>query len=128
MLLIKIWYLLFQYYGKFNVIKLLIKRGALVGVYEPLYIFFFLIFLAFIYIPVTGYTIYKFKFNVIGLLFVSLSIISYLLIGKYMIDSGYYADGNSSLFGYGFLELTLLAYPYIFIGLSVLLGKKGERV
>ncbi len=45
-----------------------------------------------------------------------------------MVDSGYYADEHSSLFGLGFLELTLLSYPYIFIGLSVLLGKKGERI
>ncbi|WP_186673808.1 hypothetical protein [Sporosarcina sp. BP05] len=98
------------------------------GVHEPLYIFLFLILLGLIYIPVFLYTIKKFKFNVIGLLFVFLSIVSYLLIGKYMVDSGNYADEHSSLFGLGFLELTLLSYPYIFIGLSVLLGKKGERI
>lgn len=97
------------------------------GVNEPLYIFFFLILLGLIYIPVTIYTIFKFKFNVIGLLLVILSISSYLLIGKSMFDAGNYADEHSSLFGIGFLELTLLSYPYIFIGLSVVLGKKGER-
>lgn len=59
----------------------------------------------------------------IGLLLVILSISSYLLIDKYMFD----ADEYSSLFGLGFLELTLLSYPYIFLGLSVVFGKKGER-
>lgn len=97
------------------------------GVFEPLYIFFFLILLSLIYILVTIYTICKFKFNVIGLLLVILSICSYLLIGKYIFDGGKYADEHSSLFGLGFLELTLLSYPYIFLGLSVILGKKGER-
>ncbi|MFC9541408.1 hypothetical protein ACFTQ7_16250 [Lysinibacillus sp. NPDC056959] len=97
------------------------------GVFEPLYIFFFLILLGLIYILVTIYTICKFKFNMIGLLLIILSISSYLLIGKYLVDAGNYADKHSSLFGLGFLELTLLSYPYIFLGLLVVLGKKGER-
>lgn len=97
-------------------------------IFEPLYIFYFLLLLGLIYVPVVLYTILKFKFSLLGLLFVILSVGSYLLLGKYMVDSGYYADERSStLFGLGFLELTLLSYPYIFIGLSVLLGKKGER-
>lgn len=79
------------------------------GVFEPLYIFFFLILLSLIYILVTIYTICKFKFNAIGLLLVTLSKSSYLLIGKYMFDVGNYADKHSPLFGVGFLELTLLA-------------------
>lgn len=64
----------------------------------------------------------------IGLLFIVLSIASYLLIGNYMVESGTYADENISLLGLGFLELTLLSYPHIFIGLSVILGKTGERI
>ncbi len=44
-----------------------------------------------------------------------------------MVDSAYYADEHSSLFGLGFLELTLLSYPYIFIGLSVLLKESVFR-
>lgn len=45
-----------------------------------------------------------------------------------MAGSGYYADEHATrLFGqFGFLELILLSYAYIFIGLSVVLGKKGE--
>lgn len=78
-----------------------------------------------IYILVTIYT--TCKFNVIELLLVILSISSYLLIGKYMIDADNYADEHSSLFGLGILKLTLLSYPYIFLGLSVVFGKKGER-
>lgn len=64
-------------------------------VYDPMYIFYFLILVGLMYIPITIYTIYKFKFNVIGLLFVTLSISSYLLIGKYMIDAGVFADEHS---------------------------------
>jgi len=74
-----------------------------VGVYEPLYIFFFLILLGLIYILVTIYTICKFKSNAIGLLLVIISISSYLLIGKYMFDAGNYAEEHPSLFGLGFL-------------------------
>jgi len=44
-----------------------------------------------------------------------------------MFDVGNYADKHSPLFGLGFLELTLLSYPYIFLGLLAVLGKKGER-
>lgn len=62
-------------------------------VYDPMYIFYFLILVGLMYIPITIYTIYK--FNVIGLLFVTLSISSYLLIGKYMIDAGVFADEHS---------------------------------
>lgn len=98
-----------------------------VDVFEPLYIFYFLLLLGLIYIPTVLYALLKFKFTIIGLLFIVLSVGSYLLIGKYMVDSGYYADEQSSiLFGIGFLELTLLSYPYIFIGLAVLLGKKAN--
>ena len=50
-----------------------------------------------------------------------------MLIGKYMFDAGNYADEHSSLFGLVFLELTLLSYPYIFLGILVVLGKKDER-
>lgn len=98
-------------------------------IFEPIYIFCFLLLLGLIYVPVFLYTLLKFKFNTGGFLFIILSLGSYLLLGTYMVGAGYYADGQSSgmLMGYGFLELTLLSYPYIFIALSVLLGKKGER-
>lgn len=98
-------------------------------VFEPLYIFYFLLLLGLLYIPVVLFTLFKFHFTITGFLFIVLSAGSYLLLGKYMVDSGYYSDEHPSemLFGYGFLELALLSYPYIFIVLAVLLGKKGER-
>lgn len=100
------------------------------GFYYPTYIAIFLFLLGLIYIPLFFYTIYRFKFNVIGFLLTGLSITSYLLVGAYMVGSGYYADEHvSRLFDkFGFLELILLSYPYIFIGLSVVLGKKSERI
>lgn len=105
------------------------KEEDKVEVFEPLYIFFYLLLVGFIYVPILLYTIFKFKFNLIGWLFIALSAGSYLLLGKYMVDSGYYSDEEPTelLFGLGFLELTLLAYPYIFMVLAVLLGKKEER-
>lgn len=98
-------------------------------VFEPLYIFGFLLILGLIYVPVLLYTLFKFKLNIIGLFFTILSIGSYLLLGTYMVGAGYYSDEQPTamLFGYGFLELTILTYPYIFVVLAVLLGKKGER-
>lgn len=93
----------------------------------PQYIFFFFILVGLIFIPVFFYVIYSYKFNSIGLLLVLLSTVSYLFIGKYMMDAGSFADEHLSTLGIGFFELTLLSYPYIFIGLSVLLGSKGLR-
>ncbi|ADU28880.1 hypothetical protein [Evansella cellulosilytica] len=103
------------------------------GVYDPLYIFFFTVLIGIIYLVVLFYTIYKTKFNVIGNILVGISIISYLLVGMYMIGAGYYADAGyyedgytGMLLGIGFLELILLTYPYIFITLALLLGKKED--
>lgn len=98
-------------------------------VFEPMYVAVFLLLLGLFYIPVLFYTVAKFKLTVIGLVFIILSIGSYLLLGTYMVGVGYYSDEPSTnlIFGFGFLELTLLSYPYIFVALSVLLGKKGER-
>ena len=97
--------------------------------FEPLYIFIFLLIVGSIYFFVLIHVIVKFKFNWIGFMFLILSVGSYLLIGKYMFDSGVEADENSSmLFGIGFLELILLSFSYIFLVLSILLGKIGERI
>ncbi|OHR63620.1 hypothetical protein HMPREF3291_16295 [Bacillus sp. HMSC76G11] len=98
------------------------------GFYDPPFVSIFLLLLGLIYIPVAIYTISRFKLNVIGYLLAAASFASYLLVGAYMAGSGYYADEHATrLFGqFGFLELILLSYAYIFIGLSVVLGKKGE--
>ena len=116
--------------GFFCVSNLILVRGGnKVDVFEPMYVAVFLLLLGLLYLPVLLYTLFKFKLNIIGLIFVILSIGSYLLLGTYMVGVGYYSDEPSTnlIFGFGFLELTLLSYPYIFIALSVLLGKKGER-
>jgi len=43
-----------------------------------------------------------------------------------MMDAGSFANEQlSTLLGIGFLELTLLSYPNIFIGLSALVEKKN---
>lgn len=104
------------------------------GVYQPLYLFLFVLLLGII-LPVIIYTISKFKFNFIGVFLIALSIISYLTVGAYMVGAGYYADGgyydegfSGTLFNIGLPELTLLSYPYIFICLSVILGKKGNKL
>lgn len=103
--------------------------GFYLEIYEPLYIFIFLISLGLIYLILFFYVIYKFKFNSIGLILIFLSISSYVLIGKYMIDYGNFADERAStLFGIGFLELIILSYPYNFLVLSLLLGKKGKHM
>ncbi|MEH7346680.1 hypothetical protein V7122_22795 [Bacillus sp. JJ1532] len=99
------------------------------SVYEPLYIFIFLLIVGSVYFFVLIHTIVKFKFNWVGLLFLLMSVGSYLLIGKYMFDSGIQADENHlMLFGLGFLELILLSFSYIFLVISILLGKSGERI
>ncbi|WKA56558.1 hypothetical protein [Planococcus shixiaomingii] len=99
------------------------------GDFEPLYIGAFLFILGLIYVPVILYTLFRYKLTGIGVLFILLSIGSYLLLGNYMVGVGYYLDENPTVgsSGYGFSELTLLTYPYIFMTLSVLLGKKEER-
>ncbi|MDM5333840.1 hypothetical protein QUF56_11435 [Ureibacillus composti] len=97
------------------------------AVFEPLYIFFFFIIAGLVYIPVLFTIVAKYRFNLFGYFLVLLSISSYLFIGKYMMDAGTFADEQQSLFGIGFLELTLLTYPYIFVILAVVLGKKGLR-
>ena len=81
--------------------------------------------------PVCIYAVSKFKLNFIGWSLVILSIVSYLIVGIYMVGGGYYADSgyakdgySSLLFNYGLPELILLSYPYIFVGLAILLGKK----
>ncbi len=47
-----------------------------------------------------------------------------------MTGKGYYLDGHTPEMlvfgGFGFLELALLTYPYIFLTLAVALGEKGE--
>lgn len=97
--------------------------------YAPISVFYFFILVGLVFIPVFVYVIYNFKFNLMGWCFVLLSFGSYLFVGEYIRGSFSFSFANehSSTLGIGFFELILLSYSYIFIGLSVLLGKKGVR-
>ncbi|WP_078553096.1 hypothetical protein [Bacillus alkalicellulosilyticus] len=96
--------------------------------YDPIYIFFLLLFLGLIYIPLLGISFFKVKLSIIGIGLQCLSIIIYLLVGIYMVQRGYYQDGHATdqliYSSYGFLELILLTYPYIFLALATTIGKK----
>lgn len=100
------------------------------GVYH-----FIVLFFGAIYIPLGIYLMRKIKFNLIGLLLVFFSFVNYLILGAAFmmgagtyVDSGLYEDGYSStLFCIGLPKLALLSYPYIFLILAVVLGKKGEE-
>lgn len=97
-------------------------------VYDPLSIFFFLLFLGILYIPIFLIAFAQTRLNALGILLAFVSAGCYIFIAFYTAGAGIYADeeADGMLFGIGFLELTLLAYPYIFIILAVLLGKKTE--
>lgn len=98
-------------------------------VYDPLYIFFYLLFLGILYIPILLISLAQTKWSLLGIFLMLLSAGSYVLIGIYTAGSGVYADEESTgmLFGIGFPELTLLSYPYILLILALLLGKKTKR-
>ncbi|PPA69372.1 hypothetical protein [Jeotgalibacillus proteolyticus] len=105
------------------------------GVYQPMYLFFYLLVLGLLYIPVFAGAFMRFKFTFIGIILAAISLAGYVIVALYMTGAGYYSDGgyhedgySSVLFNLGLMELILLAYPYIFLGLAVILGKKGERV
>jgi len=98
--------------------------------YAPFYIPYFLVALGLLYILIVFISFARVRYNWLGKILVGISIFTYLLVGAYMMGSGYYSDGyNSDIYifsGFGFLELNLLAYPYIFLALAVGLGKKGK--
>ncbi|MFF2754871.1 hypothetical protein ACFVR1_14110 [Psychrobacillus sp. NPDC058041] len=96
--------------------------------YDPIYIFLLFVVVALIFIGLFLHIIFAYKFNVIGYFFIICATGIFLLIVKYMFDSGIYADEQSSLLlGIGFLELTLLAFPYIFLVLALQIGRKQKR-
>ncbi|WP_146551102.1 MULTISPECIES: hypothetical protein [Rummeliibacillus] len=98
------------------------------NILDPIYVSVFFYIVAYAYIFLLIYSIYKFKWNLIGYGLIIVSFISYLLLGKYMIDSGIYADEhNKVLLKTGFFELILLAYVYIFIILAFTMGNKTVR-
>ncbi len=99
--------------------------------YAPDYIFILLLFLGLLFFGIFLYCLLTIKFNAIGFGFLIISIVTYLLVGIYMVGSGYYYDTDpreGHIFReYGFLELILLTYPYIFLTLACSIGQKRKN-
>ncbi|WP_270181323.1 hypothetical protein [Alkalihalobacillus sp. CinArs1] len=99
-------------------------------VYEPMYIPILLLLLGIGYLVVLSTVVMKYRFALSGKILISISVMIYLLVGMYMIGGGYYTDGHNEgpmLFGIGFLEMIILSFAYIFIGLAVGIGKRDSR-
>ena len=101
------------------------------AVYEPYYISIFLVLLGLGYWMIIALVVSKFRFTIFGKLFLAISIVIYLLVGVYMVGKGDYIDEkapDSLIFHkFGFLELIILSYAYIFLGLAVGFGKRKEN-
>ncbi|MCM3029784.1 MULTISPECIES: hypothetical protein [unclassified Niallia] len=100
-------------------------------VYEPMIVVLLLFSAGLLFFFILLYCLLNLKFNMIGFVFLGLSIITYLLVGIYMVGKGYYYDTDpreGHIFNnYGFLELILLTYPYIFLTLACSIGKKKKQ-
>ncbi|WP_157727831.1 hypothetical protein [Aeribacillus pallidus] len=101
------------------------------AVYEPYYISIFLVLLGLGYWVIIALVVSKFRFTIFGKLFLAISIVIYLLVGVYMVGKGDYIDEkapDSLIFHkFGFLELIILSYAYIFLGLAVGFGKRKDN-
>lgn len=101
------------------------------AIFEPGYIFLLLIALRVLYIVYLILVISRVKLDVITIPALSISVFTYLLTGFYMAGTGYYLDEptpkNLVFEGLGFPELTLLAFPYIFLSLAASLGEKKRK-
>ncbi|TRZ36852.1 hypothetical protein CEQ21_15195 [Niallia circulans] len=99
--------------------------------YEPFYVVVLLLLLGLLYFPLFLYCAVNIKFNIIGYCLLAISIITYLLVGIYMVGTGYYYDTDPReghiIREYGFLELILLTYPYIFLSLACCIGQKKSN-
>ncbi|PJN89611.1 hypothetical protein [Bacillus sp. mrc49] len=108
----------------------MLTESMSVYLYEPFYISILLLLLGIVYIGILVYSFTKVTFTILGYGLMGISIITYLLVGLYMTGKEYYLDKDAPdilIFGsFDFLELTLLTYPYIFLTLAAVLGKKGE--
>lgn len=101
------------------------------SVYEPTYISILLILLGLGYLFLIGLAISKYQFKISGKIFLVISIVIYLLVGAYMVGTGYYIDEEAPdalvFHKFGFLELIILSYAYIFLGLAVGFGKRKDN-
>ncbi|MCM3029783.1 MULTISPECIES: hypothetical protein [unclassified Niallia] len=96
--------------------------------YEPLYVCVLLLLLGLIFFGILLYCVLNIKFHILGYVLLTISFVTYLLVGIYMVGKGYYYDTDpreGHIFReYGFLELILLTYPYIFLTLACCIGQK----
>lgn len=101
------------------------------AIFEPNYITLLLIFLGIVYLIYFALTIAKFKLDVLTISTLAISFLTYLLVGFYMAGTGFYIDeetpDNLVFEKYGFPDLILLAFPYIFLALAVGLGEKRKK-
>ncbi|WOD63587.1 hypothetical protein NQZ71_04340 [Niallia taxi] len=99
--------------------------------YEPEIVVILLLSAGLFFLFILLYCLLNLKFNIIGFILLGLSIIIYLLVGIYMVGKGYYYDTDpreGHIFNnYGFLELILLTYPYIFLTLACCIGQKKSN-
>lgn len=99
--------------------------------YEPFYLAVLLLLSGLIYFLLFLYCAVFIKFNVLGLCLLAISFNTYLLVGIYMVGSGYYYDTDpreGHIFrSMGFLELILLTYPYIYLTLACCIGRKKSN-
>ena len=100
-------------------------------VYLPYYIAVFLILLGVLYPVLFALSLMTKVYTRIGYTLLALSMITYLLVGFYMVGVGYRSDYHTpdiNIFAiFGFLELILLTYPYILLSLAIGLGKVTEE-
>ncbi len=94
--------------------------------FEPNSIFVLLLFLGLFYLATFTICLVTIKFDVLGKLFLVVSLLLYLYVGYYMTAASYYADDKSlDIFSsYGYLELIILVYPYIFLSIACRFGEK----
>ncbi|MCM3216375.1 hypothetical protein ABER75_00285 [Niallia taxi] len=99
--------------------------------YEPFYVAVLLLLSGLLYFLLFLYCAVNVKFTKIGYCLLAISLITYLLVGIYMVGNGYYYDTDpreGHIFrSMGFLELILLTYPYIFLTLACCIGQKKSN-
>ena len=100
------------------------------AIFDPGYIFLLLIILGILYLFYFAIILGTIILNALTISTLTISFIAYLLVGFYMAGAGYYMDEypeyNLVFNGYGFPDLILLAFPYIFLSLAARLGEKNE--
>ncbi|MFE4704917.1 hypothetical protein [Peribacillus simplex] len=101
------------------------------AIFDPGYIFLLLIILGIVYLVYFALIVVTIKLNALIISTLTISFITYLIVGFYMAGTSYYMDEhpdyNLVFIGYGFPDLILLAFPYIFLSLAASLGEKKQN-